>query len=75
MALMGSNWSKDIIFGENGQNWVIFGQNDVIGPNLGEVVNKVLLLKFGKIISVRFINITLVKNVMNGVNLVKIGHF
>ena len=75
MSLMGSIWSKWAIFGENGQNWVILAQNDVIGQNLGEVVKTNFHKKFRKIISVRFMVIKLVKNVINGVNLVKIGHF
>ena len=51
---------------KNGQNWVIlayFGrQNDIICK------------KFLKIIPVRFLDINLVKIVINGVNLVKIGN-
>ena len=36
---------------------------------------KIFLKMLLKIISVRFIDINLVKNVINGVNLVKIGRF
>ena len=52
----------------------ILAQNDVIDQNLGERGQKISL-KVSKIISVRFMDINLVKNVINGVNLVKIGHF
>ena len=52
-----------------------WGQNRASGQNLGKVVKKVFLKMFLKIISVRFIDINLVKNVINGVNLDKIGHF
>ena len=43
-----------------------WGQNYVIGQNLGNTLKKNFLQKFGKIISVRFIDTTLVKNVFNG---------
>ena len=50
-------------------------QNDVIGPHF-RVGRKYFFLKtVSKVILVSFINITLAKNVINGVNLVKIGHF
>ena len=52
-----------------------WGQNGASGQNLGKVVKKVFLKMFLKIISVRFMDIKLVKIVINGVNLVKIGHF
>ena len=37
MSLMGSIWSKQVVFGENGQNWVILDhdfrdENDPIIP-------------------------------------------
>ena len=35
---------KKVIFGENGQNWVVVGAKIVIGQNLGKVVKK----KFSK---------------------------
>ena len=55
--------------------WHFGGQNDAIYQNLGEVVKKIFHWKFLKIISVRIMDIILVKNVINRVNLVKIGHF
>ena len=48
-----------------------FGQN---GSFLGAKITS-YVKKFGKIILVRFIDITVVKNVINVVNLVKIVHF
>ena len=72
MPLMGSIWSKEVKFGENDPNWFIMGgQNDAIVQNLVNVVK----IFNSKIISVRFININLVQNVINRVNLVQIGHF
>ena len=55
---------------------VKFGdQYDVIGQNF-VVGRKYFFLKtVSKMISVRFINITFVKSIIYGVNLVKIGHF
>ena len=44
-------------------------------PKFRESGQKVFLKMFLKIISVRFMDINLVKNVFNGVNLVKIGRF
>ena len=43
--------------------------------NFGVGRKKFFLETVSTIISVRFINITLVKNFINGVNLVKMGHF
>ena len=37
--------------------------------------SNMILEKFLKIISVRFMDINLVKNAINGVNFVQIGHF
>ena len=48
MSLMGSIWSKYVIFGENGQNWVILAQNDVTNPNLGKGVKTNFPLKIWK---------------------------
>ena len=45
-------------------------KNDVIGQNLGKVVKKFYLEKFLKFISVRFMDINVVKNAIIGVNLV-----
>ena len=44
-------------------------------PKFREIGQKNVLKMFLKIISVRFMDINLVKNVINGVNLVKIGRF
>ena len=52
-----------------------WGQNYVICQNLGKAVKLFFPLKFIKNISVRFMDRNLVKNVIKGVNLVKIGHF
>ena len=57
---------------KNGPFW---GQNDVIGQNLGKGAKNFYLKKFTKIIFVMFMDIHLVKKAINGVNLVKIGHF
>ena len=59
-------WSKLGHFG---------GQNDVICQNFGKVDQFIFPYRFLKIISVRFMDINLVKNVFNGVNLAKIGRF
>ena len=45
-----------------------YGQNDVIGQNFWKVVKNVSI----KIISVRFININLVKNVINAMRAMRI---
>ena len=50
-----------------------WGQNGASGQNLGKVFKKFFLKMFLKIISVRFMEINLVKNVINGVNLVNFG--
>ena len=72
---MESVWSKSVIFGEKwGKLSQFGGKNDVLSQNFGKVVKK-MFLKFPNIISVRFMDIYLVKNVINDVNLVKIGHF
>ena len=67
--------SKHLIFwwkwSKLGYFW---GKNEVISQNLWKVVKK-FSSKFLKIISVRFVDINLVKNVINWVNSVKIGHF
>ena len=47
-------------------------KNDVIGQTIGKVVKKLFSKFFGKSISVRLIGMNLVKNVVNGANLVKI---
>ena len=52
-----------------------WGQIVATGQNLEKLVKKNFLKMFLKIISVRFMDINLFKNVINGVNLVKIGHF
>ena len=47
MSLIGSIWSKLVVFRENGQNWVIWGQNGATGQNLGKLV-KIFSLKVSK---------------------------
>ena len=66
---------NDVILGENRQNDVILGQNDVISQNLGKVVKKFFLQKFGKIFPGGSPWKNLTKKVIKGVNLAKIGHF
>ena len=68
LVKIGHFWSKWSKLGHFG------GKNDVICQNLAKVV-KNCLLRFLKIISVRFMDINLVKIVINGVNLVQIGNF
>ena len=55
----------------------IFGRkcHCVISQNLGKLVKNFLLYMFLRIILVKFMDINLVKNDINGVNLVKIDHF
>ena len=58
------------------QYWAV--RQSVIFRNTGEFPVEISgpdAEKFANFISARFINTTLVKNVINGVNLVKIGHF
>ena len=62
-------------FGENGQNWVILGVKMTSYIKIWGKWSNNFPSKFLKIFSVRFMDINLVKNVINGVNLVKIGHF
>ena len=50
------------------------GQNDVIIQNF-RVGRKFFIKTVSKVILVGFINITVVKNVINGFNCVKISHF
>ena len=52
-----------------------WGQNGASGQNLGKVFKNFFLKMFLKIISVGFMEINLVKNVINGVIFFKIGHF
>ena len=52
-----------------------WGQIVATGQNLEKLVKKFFLKMFLKIISVRFMDINLVKNVIHGGNLVKIGRF
>ena len=52
-----------------------WGQNDVISQNLGKVVKKYFLQKFGKNFRGGSPDRNLTKNVIKGVNLAKIGHF
>ena len=59
-------WSKVAYFGS---------QNDVICQNFW-VGRKYFFLKtVSKVVLARFINLTVVKDVINGFNFVKIGHF
>ena len=48
-----------------------WGQNDATGQNLGKAVKNFFHYISLKIISVRFMDINLVKNVIKGINLVK----
>ena len=76
MSLMGSIWSKYVIFGENGQNWVILHNLGVKMPSYVKILESgpiILSLKVSKNYF-RFMDINVVKNVINWVNLVKIGH-
>ena len=57
------------------QNWVNLGSKLRPMSNLGNVVKYFFPEWFLKIISVRFMDINLVKYVINGTNLVKIGTF
>ena len=61
------NLTNYFILGENGKNWVILG-----AKMTSWVGRKYCFLKtVSKVILVRFINITVVKNVINGFNLIK----
>ena len=60
-----------INFGENGPNWVILGATITISVKIWGIGLIIFAYKFLKIIAVRFV----VKNVINGGNLVKIDHF
>ena len=66
---MGHFWWKLSKLGHFG------GQNYVIYQNFGKLVKNFISKKFIKIISVRFKAITLVKNIINLDNFVKICHF
>ena len=69
---MESIWSNYVILGENGPNWIILGVN----RSIFWAGTKIFFLKtVSKAILVRFINITLIKNVINGFNFMKIGNF
>ena len=61
--------------GGNGPKLGHFGPKWRHRPKFRESGHIFFLQKFIKIISVRFMVINLVKSVINGVNLVKIGHF
>ena len=69
LAKIGHFWWK---WSNLGHFW---GKNDVISQNLGIGLKEILLYMFLIIILVNFMDIYLVKNDINGVNLVKIGHF
>ena len=65
---MSSIWSKWVIFGENGKICILFGdQNDVIGKNFVLGRKYFFLKTVSKIISVRFINITLKMALMGSI--------
>ena len=53
MSLMGTIWSKWVIFGEDGENRVILayfvGENDVICQNFGKVVKLFFSKSFQKL--------------------------
>ena len=71
IIINGVNWVKIGHFGENGQNRVILAYFEA------KMTSSVIIFsrKFLKIISGRFMDRNLVKNVIKGVNLAKIGHF
>ena len=48
MSLMGSIWSQYVIFGENGQNWVILGSKMKSKVNIWENLSKNVTLKVYK---------------------------
>ena len=61
--------------GQNGPKLGRFGPKWHHRPKFRESGQIIFPLKNLKIISVRFVDINLVKSVINGVNLVKIGDF
>ena len=69
LVKIGHFWSKCTKFGHFG------GQNDVIGKNFGAGRKYFFLKTVSKAILVRFINMTFIKNDINGFNFMKIGNF
>ena len=61
--------------GENGPKLGHFGPKWRHRPKFREIGQIFFSLKVLKIISVKFMDINVVKIVINGANLVKIGHF
>ena len=70
-VINGVNLVKKVIFGEIGQNWVILRPKRRHRLKFRENGQEIFSLTVSKIISVRFMDINVIKNVINGVNLNK----